>query len=216
MKTIRKLSKNVSKGTFGFYIVQKNGRGLKILRNGFLTIEGLLKSVTMSNAFYEAYYLSRASAVCTFVPRCYGLDILKLNGKFHVAISMQNIKGDEAYEYIKKFREEAREAGDTKILSHNTLYDEYTAFAKYLNKQMRKKAGLVHQDIKLDNVFVSKDLEVYLIDFTAAYIKDADEVKYLNSRNQQKLKKKILLSFKRKIGAEHYTILLKNKHLFPM
>lgn len=145
--------KATSGGSFARYYKLNKNVGIKVLRSkGSLTPNGLLRSKKWKEAKHEVAMLERAAS-SGIVPKCYGLRVVKIGGRFFAGIAMQHLG-----EYT---------LGDR---PHDTM--NFTEVEDSINKKL-KEIGIQHGDLHHGNI-MSYRKKYYVIDFGLAYLTEQE------------------------------------------
>ncbi len=92
-KKLRKTGDKTGGGCFGQYFKLDNKRGIKLLRRKFDSSEKAQLSETFHKAKLEELSLNMARERVSFVPKCYGVKVVKFRGNFRVGVIMQHLNG---------------------------------------------------------------------------------------------------------------------------
>lgn len=161
MKVLRVLSRSYrDEGVFATYHKLKGNKGVKVIKDGFDSLTELKNSRSWKCAVKELKLLKRARK-SGVTPKAYQVVAVKkwdeCNGTLlYPGIVMEHIKGEKINTDGADF-----------------MIDDAL-------KQLKNKAGLVHNDIHDDNIIVKKTKhgwKLYLIDFSPCNIKEAKNKK---------------------------------------
>ncbi len=139
-------------GSFATYQI-KNKKGYKIFKKPFKSKVLALNSANFQKACFEAFFYiySKKEAKNINIPKCYGIDFIKVNNLYHIALVLEHIEGSFAFDI--DFDADLED-----------LDPKYIKFYKKVKKEF-SKIGLNYKDLNDGNILRKKD-KLYLIDFS--------------------------------------------------
>jgi tRNA A-37 threonylcarbamoyl transferase component Bud32 len=126
-------------GSFGVYVQISSKLGIKIV--GGTSVEKHFKEY-LKEAIHEARNLREARKRVSFVPRCYGVQSFKIDGKSRIGILMQHL--------------------GKKRLENMNINNDYDV--RHCLKNRLLKVNILHDDLHNANVMFYKG-RYYVIDF---------------------------------------------------
>lgn len=165
-----KNSKADAAGKIGQYIRINKGVGVKVVGfKGCQSVKSLLKSKNWKKAEDEAKFL-KIVGDAGLSPLSYGVHPVKFKGRYFAGIFMDHIDSDS----LNNITPSGVFTNGTKVYVDKNGYltdkDNGLPIMKYLKTNL-SKIGIYHSDIHGENVLIDQNNRVWLIDFSADYIR---------------------------------------------
>lgn len=138
-------------GSNGTYIQLSKKRGIKITMSKYPDKGSAIRSYEFRYVCKEADALRSARARYRYVPKCYGVEIVKIEDYYTIAIVLQHIGTQTLLEKLTK----EEDINEDEII-------------QYVYKELRKR-GIVHWDVHAKNIMFYKG-RYWAIDFAGVYL----------------------------------------------
>lgn len=152
-RKLRKTGNKTGGGSFGHYFKLDNKRGIKLLKQKFQTSEKAQLSKTFHLAKLEELSLNMARERVSFVPKCYGVKVVKFRGDFRVGVVMQHLNGIT----LNKLGQNR----DRRNLTQDCDFEDNVT--EMMDERLLK-AGINHGDVHDENI-VYHAKKYWVIDF---------------------------------------------------
>jgi predicted Ser/Thr protein kinase len=161
------------KGLFGTYTLVDKDTGVKIFYHLGLTIKELWSNKTLDsvrvpenwNSVLDEAIILKQAQTSNISPKYYGFNIVKVRNKYYPAILMEHIEGKNLVEW--QFKQFLVKSGKIVPVKNQKNIHIYEGEIQIHIRETLAKVQVSHNDLHYNNVFISKDKTIQVIDFTS-------------------------------------------------